>query len=299
MNNLLKTIGALSIFGLVLTGCSSSEDTASEDAESQEQDSTQTAAEILPEEIQESGVLTLGSPTTSRPHIFLEEGESQPIGIIPDLAEAVGEQLDVELVFEDIPFSGLIPAIQADRIDAAWTLLSVTDERLEVISFLNYIKTSRTFLVQAGNPADIGDLTTLCGTSLGVLRGEAALPTIEKASDDCLDNDEAEITIRLYDDPGEGRTQVQSGVNDAWVGNRAPLQNAADTVEGGEVFDVADFTFAESPFGIGLAKDDQQLAQALQQALLEVKESGQYDEILAAYDAEQDSMTADEIIIEE
>lgn len=292
MKHLFRSLAIGAIALTALTGCSNGA-TAPADPSAAASD----PAAALPERITAAGVLRIGSPTTNPPYIY-QDDKGQVIGLIPALAEEAGSRMGVKIEIVDTAFSSLIPALQAQRIDVIWSLMSVSDERKQVISFVDYLQTARGFLVAEGNPKGIGDFTTLCGVRLGVLRGESALPQIEKASADCAAAGKPEITISQYDDAGAGRTQVQSGNADAWLGNLGPLQYISEQVDGGATFDVADYHFSDVPFGIGFSKSEPELGAALQAVLVEMKQDGTYDRILEENGSKADSIALEDIKIE-
>jgi arginine/ornithine transport system substrate-binding protein len=73
---------------------------------------------------------------------------------------------ECELVKTD--FDGLIPALQARKIDAIIASLSITPERKKAIAFSRpYYSTPQTFLARSGTPADISP-AALKGKKIGV-----------------------------------------------------------------------------------------------------------------------------------
>lgn len=297
----IPLLGGLLAVLLSLSACASNTgDGTNEKPETGEGKSVEAgadAAELLPDDVREAGVLRLGSPVSNAPYIYYDEETAGAVGLIPELAKATGEELGVKIEIVETPFDGLIPALQADKIDAIWSLFNVSEERRQVVSFVEYVNSQRSFLVRSGNPSDVGALDENCGLTIAVLRGEAVLPMVEESSKKCVDSGNEPITIRAFDDAGAGRLQVQSGNVDAWLGNAVPLRFAAKEIDGGSTFEVVDYTFGEASFGIGYGKNDQEIGKALQQALVNLKEDGVYDEILESHGAEEDSLEADEMVI--
>jgi arginine/ornithine transport system substrate-binding protein len=73
---------------------------------------------------------------------------------------------DCELV--QLAFDGLIPALQARKIDAIVASLSITEARQKAIAFSQpYYSTPQTFLARSGAPADISP-AALKGKKIGV-----------------------------------------------------------------------------------------------------------------------------------
>ncbi len=78
--------------------------------------------------------LVIGSDLSYPP--FETIGSSgQPEGVSVDLARAIGEKIARPVVIENIPFVGLIPALQSGRIDMVISSMTDTEERRKSIQF--------------------------------------------------------------------------------------------------------------------------------------------------------------------
>ncbi len=76
--------------------------------------------------------------------------EGTPSGISVDLADALGSYLKRPVHIENIPFIGLIPALQTGKIDLVISSMTETDERAESIDFSDpYLSTGLALLVGA------------------------------------------------------------------------------------------------------------------------------------------------------
>jgi len=85
-----------------------------------------------------------------------------------ELALAYCAQMKVSCELIQTDFDGLIPALQARKIDAIIASLSITEERRKTIAFSQpYYSTPQTFVGRAGAPADISP-ATLKGKKIGV-----------------------------------------------------------------------------------------------------------------------------------
>lgn len=276
---------------VALAGCSGSSagdaapDPAASDAFNQE------LHDALPQSVQDAGVLKLGSPTTNAPYITKPAGEAE--GMIPELATSVGEVLGVRVEIVETPFPGLVPALEANRIDAIWSVMNDTVEREKTLDMVDWIRTDSAFLVPAGNPKAISGIEDLCGANAGTLRGSAQAALLEEQSKTCAADGEKPVSILLYDDMGAGQTQLRAGKLDAYFGGTVPLTYLASQVDGGKAFEVAEKTYLGGVFAIAVEKGDP-LAQSLLEALKEIEASGEYGKILASYDAQNDALTAEE-----
>ena len=79
---------------------------------------------------------------------------SQPAGISVDLARALSTELGRSLVIENIPFTGLIPALKSGKIDLILSSMTATPERAKAVAFSDpYLTTGLALLVPAATTA--------------------------------------------------------------------------------------------------------------------------------------------------
>ncbi|MCZ9341639.1 transporter substrate-binding domain-containing protein, partial [Streptomyces sp. TRM76130] len=89
-------------------------------------------ADKLPQAIRDKGVIKVGSDIAYAPVEFKDDS-GKTVGIDPDLAEAMGEQLGVTFEFENATFDTLIGGLAAKRYDIAMSAMTDTKERQEGI----------------------------------------------------------------------------------------------------------------------------------------------------------------------
>lgn len=86
--------------------------------------------------------------------------DGRPSGISVDLAEALGARLGRPVQIENMPFTGLIPALKSGKIDAIISSMTATPERARTVAFSEpYLTTGLAVLVPADSAAT--DLASL------------------------------------------------------------------------------------------------------------------------------------------
>lgn len=97
---------------------------------------------------QSGEALVFATDPTYAPFEFTKEGEL--IGFDIDLVNAIAKEKGFEAKFENVPFDGIIPALQAGNYDAAVAAMVATEERKKSIDFsVPYFKTGLVILVRA------------------------------------------------------------------------------------------------------------------------------------------------------
>ena len=95
--------------------------------------------------------LTVGANIGNVPWEFQDEG-GNIVGFEIDLASEVASRLGKSIAFENIPFNGLFSAVQSGRIDMAVSSITITEKRLESVSFAQpYYDSDQSLTVQEGS----------------------------------------------------------------------------------------------------------------------------------------------------
>jgi len=86
------------------------------------------------------------------PPFEMTDAEGKPQGVSVDLALALGKALDRPVVFENIAFGGLVPALRTGKIDCIISSMTASEERKRAIDFSDpYVKTGLCLLVGANS----------------------------------------------------------------------------------------------------------------------------------------------------
>jgi polar amino acid transport system substrate-binding protein len=293
---LWRLLGLLLAVTLVAAACGGDDDGDGDAAEEGGggAELTELGAE-LPEEIQESGTITVGSDIAYPPVEFYEEGdEDTAVGIDPDLGAALGEKLGVEFEFVNGTFDGLITGLQSARYDLIMSAMSATEERAEEISFVHYFEVGTSILVAKGNPEGIESLDDLCGHTVALQRGTTQEEVVTEQAAACEEQGDT-LEILPFDTDPEALLQVKNGRAVADLNDFPVAAWTAQTESGGEDFEVVGEQIDAGPYGIGIRKEDSELRDAIVAALEAVIEDGTYDEILEEWDVSQGALKTAEV----
>jgi polar amino acid transport system substrate-binding protein len=272
-----RTGTAVAMSGLLvmLAACGGGDDTES-DTPSGGGDSAGGAAESeyeLPEEYAESGTVTVGLAVGNPPWAVLPEGGDEPEGFDIDVITALSERVGLERELEVAAFDTLLTGLQADRYDIVISSLTIREERTEVIDMLGYVQIGTGILVAAGNPEGVETIEDLCGLSVGVAKGSANQEPVDEAQADC------DAPIEIVQTEGNDFVALQSGRVDAMVLDAAGAFETANS-RGEEFEAVEGEVYGAGIAGIAFNKENTGLSAVYQQALQDMIEDGEYEEIL-------------------
>ena len=264
---------AVSAAALALTACGGSASTASSAAASSvaassEAASTSAAAAELT--TVEAGKLTMATNATFPPYEMTTDAGTIE-GIDVDTAQAIAEKLGLELQIDDMDFDAALLSVQQGKADIAMAGITVTDERMAVMSFSDSYATGiQSVIVPEGS--DIASVDDLAGKKIGTQRGTTGYIY-------CTD-DFGEDAVVAYD---SGLTAVQAlnnGQVDAVVIDNAPAQEFVAANPGLKILDTS---YAEEDYAIGMNKSNTALLEAVNAALEELKADGTLQSIVDKY----------------
>lgn len=237
------------------------------------------AAALLPEDVASAGTLVVGSNTEYAPAEFIDADGTTPIGFDIDVIKAVGATLGLEVEVQSADFPAIIPAL-GTKYDAGISSFTITEERMQEANMISFLNAGSAYAVASGNPDDV-DPESLCGLTVAVQTGTIQDEDIAVQSQECTDAGEEKIDILQYESQSDATTNVAGGKAQVLYAD-SPVIGYAVEQTGGQLEQLGD-VFDSAPQGVVVAKDDTELAAAIQAALQSLMDSGQLEEILGAW----------------
>ena len=255
-------LGTMSL--LALAACGKTSGTANSAAE----------ADGALQEIKDSGKLVVGTCADYPPYEWhlVQDGEDKIIGFDIDIAQAIADELGVELEVKDMDFDGLMPALSTGKIDMIIAGMNPTEERKQSVDFTDVYYTQKDALVIKSEDAkDIRSEDDLKKASLATQKA-----TIQE-------------TYLLENFPG---AEIQSipKLNTAilsLVTGKVDAVLMVETVakqyvEQNEGLEIAGFDVASTPneSAIAVAKDSADFLEEVNDILDEMEDSGKIEELI-------------------
>lgn len=231
------------------------------------------------ERVREAGKLVIGTSADYPPFEFYNSNYEFD-GFDIALAKALGEQLGVEVEFNDYAFDGLLDQLLLGNIDAAIAAISVTPERRGRADFTN--------LYYVGNSAVVAGATfthtvtsaaDMAGLTVGVQRGATYLAWAQQNLVDVGYIPQA--NLMTYRSVRDMFTDLRTGKLD--VGLMGKL--TADLAVRGRGLKLVGEGLSVQQFAIALPKGSS-LVEPLNQALLALQADGQFAALSQLYLAE-------------
>ncbi|UYG17245.1 ABC transporter substrate-binding protein [Brachybacterium huguangmaarense] len=247
-------------------------------------------AALVPAAIRDRGELVNGAALNYAPGEFLA-GDGTPVGYDMDILAAIGAVLGLSTRTESAVFAQIIPSI-GTKYDVGISSFTVDPERLETVSMVTYFRAGMSYAVKTGNPYGI-DPQDLCGTRAAHQVGTYMDDVVAERDQACRAAGRRGVTDLPYTGNADAATAVAGGKADLLLADSPVIAYAVDRSRGEleQVGGIEDSALN----GIVVAKDQPDLARALQAAVQHLIDSGALREILAAWGNESGMIDTSEV----
>ncbi|WP_338896138.1 ABC transporter substrate-binding protein [Streptomyces sp. TG1A-60] len=298
-------VGAIAVAGaLLLTGCG--DQTKNDSGSDSASTSTAPLADKLPAEIRNKGEIRVGSDIAYAPVEFKDDA-GKVVGIDPDIAAALGEQLGVEFKFENGTFDTLIGGLAAKRYDIAMSAMTDTKDRQEGVDsetgkkvgagvdFVDYFTAGVSLYTNKGDDQSIKTWDDLCGKTIAVQRNTFSHDLAKDQAKKCKDDGEKALKIEDFATNPEAETRMRAKGADVVSADFPVAAYSVKSSGGGEYFEIVGDQVEAGPYGIAVAKGNAELRDALQAAVQAIIDNGEYEKIIKKWGVEDGAITEPKI----
>ena len=224
----------------------------------------------------ESGKLIMATNAQFPPYEFYEGAVI--VGIDAEIAAAIAEKLDLELVIEDMEFDSIIEAVKSGKADIGMAGMTVSAERQEVVDFTASYATGRQVVIVAEDSAitSVDDLFVEGNNYIiGVQRNTTGdLYTTWDLEDAGL------ATIDRYSKGADAVQALLTGKVDCVVIDNEPAKAFVAEVSGLKILDTE---YVEEQYAGAMSKDNKALYEAVNKAMEELIADGTVQSIIDSY----------------
>ena len=249
-------------------------------------------AALVPVAVKERNILRNGTSADYAPAEVRAEDGQTPVGYDIDIVKALAKVMGLEEgTTTHAEFPTIIPGL-GSKFDIGASSFTITEERLAQTNMISYVEVGSAYAVAQGNPKNF-DPANACGTTIGVQNGTYQQEYAEHLSEECVAGGNEAIKIMPLDLQTDIATKVIGGQYDATLADSTVIGYTVE-LSGGKLEQVGDVIESE-PQGIAVAKNDTELANAIQKAMQYLMDNGYLTKILAAYGAENAGLTTAEL----
>lgn len=219
----------------------------------------------------EENVLIVGTNAEFPPFEYIGD-DGEPDGFDVALIKAIGEKLGMEVKIENMEFNSLVAAI-GSKIDASIAGMTVTEEREEAVDFSDtYYEAVQSVIVPADSA--IATAADLENKTIGVQMGTTG---------NFIADEIPGAIVNAYNKGVDAVNDLLNGRVDLVIIDTNPAEVFASKYEGQVVaLDGSQFDFEPEYYAIALPTDSP-LVEKVNEALVQLKEDGTFDALVAEY----------------
>lgn len=192
------------------------------------------------------------------------------VGIDVEIAQAIADDLGMELVIDDMAFESVIAAVQSGKADVALAGLTVNEDRLANVNFSEpYTTAAQVVIIKEDSPVASPD--DLEGKKIGVQVGTTGAIYAE---------DIEEASVEQYNKGFEAVQALLQDKIDAVIIDREPAKVFVSQNEG---LIILDEEFTVEDYAIAISKSNDELLANVNSSLSKLKSSGKLQEIIDKY----------------
>jgi polar amino acid transport system substrate-binding protein len=216
----------------------------------------------------EPGKLTVAYRTDDKPVSFIENGK--PTGYIVEFAQAIGQQLGLQMTFVSTNFESMVPAVKNNQYDTAAFGVLVTPERSTMVDFTKPVGYGEARLVSRAD-APIEKVEGADGKTIAVTRGSALIPLLSKIA--------PKVTVREFPNVAASLNALLAGQVDGLFTGLATADRIVD--QNHDLKGSQKVTSGVASFPI--AKNNPKLLAAVNDAITRLMQDGTYTRLFAKW----------------
>lgn len=216
------------------------------------------------------------------PAEYLDEA-NQPAGYEVDVVKALARLMGISQVqFVDEDFDSIIPKVNDGSDDLGMAALTLNKERMDQANMVAYVEAGYSYATQRENPRDFDPISP-CSFTVAAQTDTTQAEILSETSESCVAAGKPPVVIVTGDDQGQLISQVAQGSIDAIIGETPILSyNQARN----DNFELIGEPFAMSAQGPAIAKDNVELAKAVQAGLQRMMDTGLLADVLSPWGEE-------------
>ncbi|MCM8737023.1 transporter substrate-binding domain-containing protein [Azospirillum sp. A1-3] len=220
-------------------------------------------------DVKKAGVLTVATEMQFPPFDFLENNEYK--GVDRDLIDEVAKELGVKAKYMDLPWTSVLPGLEAKKFDLVIAPVTITKERVKRYAFTVPISEATAALMKRADDKTINKPEDIAGKKVGGGKGTSQLAQVKEFGQTLPTPPD----VREYVDSNQSYADLAAGRVDASVNSLPNLNFAASKRKD-------TFAVVLPPFGkpsyfswVGrLDENDKSLIEAVNAALVKIQKDG-------------------------
>jgi polar amino acid transport system substrate-binding protein len=219
------------------------------------------------EEIKKRGVLSTATEMQFPPFDISDNGTYK--GLNRDLVDAVGEAMGLKVTYLDLPWTSVLPGLEAKKFDLCIAPVTITKERMKHYAFTVPIADATAALMKRADDKSIMKPEDIAGKTVGGQKGTSQVAQLKEFSAKLP----KPVEVKEYVDNNQASADLAAGRIDATVNSLPNLAYAAQ--QRSDTFAVITPPFGQPTYFSWVGRlDDKTLIDAINEAILKVTADG-------------------------
>jgi polar amino acid transport system substrate-binding protein len=218
-------------------------------------------------EIKKRGVLSTATEMQFPPFDISDNGTYK--GLNRDLVDAVGKQMGLKVTYLDLPWTSVLPGLEAKKFDLCIAPVTITKERMKHYAFTVPIADATAALMKRADDKSIMKPEDIAGRTVGGQKGTSQLAQLKEFAAKLP----KPVEVKEYVDNNQSYADLAAGRIDASVNSLPNLAYAAQ--QRTDAFAMVAPPFGQPTYFSWVGRlDDQTLIDAINAAILAVEADG-------------------------
>jgi polar amino acid transport system substrate-binding protein len=219
------------------------------------------------EEVKKRGVLSTATEMQFPPFDISDNGTYK--GLNRDLVDAVGKQMGLKVTYLDLPWTSVLPGLEAKKFDLVIAPVTITKERMKHYAFTVPIADATAALMKRADDKSITKPEDIAGKTVGGQKGTSQLAQLKEFAAKLP----KPVEVKEYVDNNQSYADLAAGRIDASVNSLPNLAYVAQ--QRSDTFAVVTPPFGQPTYFSWVGRlDDKTLIDAINAAILAVTADG-------------------------
>lgn len=225
--------------------------------------------------VKDAGVLKVGMSADFAPFEFhsMVDGKDKIVGADVDLANAIADDLGVDIEFMDMEFNAVLSSLEQGKVDIAISGISATPERKKSFDFSdNYYNPPQKVIVNKKNADKFTSIDSLKGKKVGAQKGSVQEDVVKQQLPDAQMVSVAKVP-NLIIELNQGSIDalvVEETVGASYISQNPDLQFANIDLKSSK----------DEAYSIALPKDSGTLKTEIDKIIKKLNDSGKIEEFV-------------------
>lgn len=211
------------------------------------------------------GQIVIGTAITA-PFEYRDPNTGELVGFDVEIAQAIADYIGVPIVWKEMAFGDLLPALQNGSVDMVIAAMYITPQRLEIVAMSDgYVDTGLVMVTRVDAPEFTSD-RDMIGRVVGVKEGATGARYVKRLQEQGYD-----LVVQEYATTRDSLEDLERGYVDVALNDKL---NTIEYIKTHPTLKINGPVLEPAQLGIAVRKDDTELLAIVNEVLAQLRSSG-------------------------